>query len=494
MDVRCERCHTEYELDDGSVVDPGTEVQCTSCGYTFLVRPDGTAAPLPSEAPPPAAEWILETVDGQIHRFRNLTSLQKWIIERKITREDRISRAGMGWRRLGEIVELAPFFDVVDEADRARAAKAGARDLVAEAAAARQAGLRGSPAQGVPTVGGATRRSTPPELPRPAFDASPAGAGALEPRGLGPRDLGVVEAPLPAGDMETHVVRREHGWLKMAVGLGVAGVVAFVGIRFWQAQDLQGAGGGEVARAGGPLRGEPAPAAPVNVNVNVAAPPTVPAPANATAPASAIAAAPAAANAPSATNVAAGAAAVAEPAGNAPAAGAKPAAKDDASKDGERDKADRPAPTYEKLVTDADRALENGSREKASRLYERALELRPTGPEAMTGLGFVMLDRGKADLAVGYFKRAGGHAPAVFGLAEAYRALGETAGAVQSYERYLALSPGGADASAARRQLKTLQARTEPAPSAPRPAAAPAADPNAPPPSPASVLNESAAP
>src|SRR5688572_22550804 len=110
MDVRCERCQTEYELEDSSVSEAGTQVQCTVCGNTFLVtRPAGAGAADPE--PPPPAEWMLETSDGQLHRFRNLTSLQKWIIERKVTRDDKISRTGHAWRKLGDIVELAPFFD-----------------------------------------------------------------------------------------------------------------------------------------------------------------------------------------------------------------------------------------------------------------------------------------------------------------------------------------------------------------------------------------------
>src|SRR4029078_13420797 len=140
VDVRCERCQTEYELEDSSVSEEGTQVQCMACGNTFLVTRPAPGSLVEPDSPP-AAEWLLETSDGQAHRFRNLTSLQKWIIERKVTREDRISRTGHAWRRLGEIVELEPFFDGVDEADRARAAALTARGgpgLKAEAQAVRR--------------------------------------------------------------------------------------------------------------------------------------------------------------------------------------------------------------------------------------------------------------------------------------------------------------------------------------------------------------------
>ena len=129
MDVRCDRCETEYELDDDSVSEGGASVQCTTCGHTFVVGQDGvTIAQIVPTPPagladltgPQAADWLLATEDGQTHRFRDLTTLQKWIVERKATREDRVSQRGGEWHPLAEVDELAPFFDVVDQADRAR--------------------------------------------------------------------------------------------------------------------------------------------------------------------------------------------------------------------------------------------------------------------------------------------------------------------------------------------------------------------------------------
>jgi len=47
MDVRCDRCQTEYELDDDSVAERGASVQCTSCGHTFVVSRQKPATPTP---------------------------------------------------------------------------------------------------------------------------------------------------------------------------------------------------------------------------------------------------------------------------------------------------------------------------------------------------------------------------------------------------------------------------------------------------------------
>jgi predicted Zn finger-like uncharacterized protein len=133
MDVRCERCLTEYELGDDSVSEAGTSVQCTTCGHTFRVRRSLAKAPGsilagPLAIAPAVVEWRLHTAKGQVHRFLELSVVHRWIVERKVTRQDRISRPGEPWRQLDEIEELQPFFDIVDEADRTRAALARAEE------------------------------------------------------------------------------------------------------------------------------------------------------------------------------------------------------------------------------------------------------------------------------------------------------------------------------------------------------------------------------
>ena len=55
MDVRCEKCQTEYELDEARLKPGGVTVKCTNCGHMFKIRKRaitnvGLAAPSASSA------------------------------------------------------------------------------------------------------------------------------------------------------------------------------------------------------------------------------------------------------------------------------------------------------------------------------------------------------------------------------------------------------------------------------------------------------------
>jgi len=149
MDVACEKCKENYEFDDSRITEAGVTVKCTTCGHVFKVKrrapvvtmsvnpPDGqmSVSPASATAPPfgagtfvpsvPGAtpaprdkEWKVRQANGNVFQFRELTTLQKWIVERKVSRDDEISLNGDTWKRLGNIAELASFFQVVDEAQK----------------------------------------------------------------------------------------------------------------------------------------------------------------------------------------------------------------------------------------------------------------------------------------------------------------------------------------------------------------------------------------
>src|ERR1043166_663648 len=53
MDVRCEKCQTEYELDESRLKPGGVTVKCTNCGHMFKIRkrtPPNVGLPAVSDA------------------------------------------------------------------------------------------------------------------------------------------------------------------------------------------------------------------------------------------------------------------------------------------------------------------------------------------------------------------------------------------------------------------------------------------------------------
>lgn len=136
MDVGCPKCETEYELDDARVGEDGATVKCSLCAHVFRVRRTQAAITLPelpaqkpSEpehfdlASAPGREWKLRQASGNVLSCRDLLALQKWIIEGKVKREDEVSLSGENWKRLGDIPELASFFQAVVEPSKAQPSK-----------------------------------------------------------------------------------------------------------------------------------------------------------------------------------------------------------------------------------------------------------------------------------------------------------------------------------------------------------------------------------
>ncbi|HEY4395650.1 MAG TPA: tetratricopeptide repeat protein [Polyangia bacterium] len=429
MDVRCDRCQTEYELDDASVADGGASVQCTNCGHTFVVareRPAGTPTPMagnPSGASNPTPSWMLTTEEGKTHRFRDSQTLQKWVVERRVTRADRVCPPGGSWRRLGDVDELRPFFDVVAQADRAAAAARGSRP-------------------------------TRPETPRASAPSRPYVSADLDDDdvltgGKGGRSLvSASYAPMTSDDLALAGLGPRHTGRNLLIGVVVAGAVAaaaYVGFK--------GTGGlhlpGSASTAPTPPPATPAPAAPAP------APPPAPAapPTPAAAP-PAPAAPPVPAAVPPPPVAAAPAAPPPSPAPSQPAPAAAPPAP-------AREAAGEHSRSYDQLIREGDRAIENGQTAKAQKLYDEALRLHPSGVEAVAGSAYVLLDKEKPLAAIDTFRRALSIAPsfgpALFGLGEAYRHEGQPAQAVAAYKKYLDALPGGPYSTAARRQVRELE-------------------------------------
>jgi predicted Zn finger-like uncharacterized protein len=148
MDVRCEKCLTEYELDESRLKPGGVTVKCTNCGHMFKIRKRsntnvGAVPERPASAPPTRAQtnssdpmsgaadgervWMIRLETGETKTCRELATLQQWIVAGVVTRESLISRTGKTWKRLGDITELGSYFSVADEARGQRQQRASDR-------------------------------------------------------------------------------------------------------------------------------------------------------------------------------------------------------------------------------------------------------------------------------------------------------------------------------------------------------------------------------
>jgi predicted Zn finger-like uncharacterized protein len=149
MDVKCERCNTEYEFDDALVSGRGTTVKCTNCGHKFKIRrSDGDFS---------EDFWNVTTGDGRTLVFTSLRELQRAIQGYLVERNDRLSRGGLPPKAIGQIPELAPFFDQREAAKRNQSGRAiKTQDGLGPAAAAAALNADRRP-----------RQATKPEFPAP---------------------------------------------------------------------------------------------------------------------------------------------------------------------------------------------------------------------------------------------------------------------------------------------------------------------------------------
>jgi predicted Zn finger-like uncharacterized protein len=184
MDVRCTQCGTEYEFDAERVKPTGVTVKCTTCGHVFKVQRDGLATDPPAPAVAPGTEgWMVRHKDGTVMRFKELTTLQKWIVEQKVSATDEISKSGKSWKKLGEIAELASFFQVVAAARAAQHSAAAAAPASVPPGPGVSPTTPEAPTTAMPTP--ATTNTPMPPQPEP---------GA--PGDVGPTDLG-EGGPMP---------------------------------------------------------------------------------------------------------------------------------------------------------------------------------------------------------------------------------------------------------------------------------------------------------
>ncbi|HRI50669.1 MAG TPA: hypothetical protein PLW65_10845, partial [Pseudomonadota bacterium] len=137
----------------------------------------GAAAPSPSSSLP--RPWLVrKRGSAEVLRCPDLTTLRQWIVERRIARDDEISRTGQRFRRLGSVVEFESLFYSAEQ-ERARRRTTGQ--------------FTPAPVPSAPIGATSSPRLTP--VPTPV--ATTPGAGAPSPRPTPVPAAAAVEAKKP---------------------------------------------------------------------------------------------------------------------------------------------------------------------------------------------------------------------------------------------------------------------------------------------------------
>jgi len=439
---------------------------------------------------------MLRQANSSVVRFGDLPTLQRWILDGKVDKDDEISRTGVTWRPLASIAELSAFFRVRDEVqgpetaagEAAAAASFSPQPSEVYASPARSgmfsqpppppapAGAAAAMATGVspipsgeymrppspvtavsprPDMSGAygvsPQPSTPPGGPDPAWTATGPGASAswsAPPRPASTRS-GPLLTPRRVSDafgefgefsdefeLTGHAQRRTI--LGVIVGMVLLGVAVGV-LLLWIGGHLDRPGEAESATMA--TRGEAAPPRPTSGKLAVPEPgpkppEAVPAPEPKPEP-------------------------VAKPTPKPKAAPRVTPPRKVVKKVVQRPPPPPPRRGYDGLLMSARKALMEGRAAQALEEYERASELNTRSPEPRAGIGWAYINMKKPHIAVLKFQEALRKNPrygdAYIGLGKAYRMLGRINDAIQAYERYLQLHPNGPSASIARNALRLLK-------------------------------------
>lgn len=440
MKTSCPECRTEHIVNDESVPLEGLQVTCTQCQAVFNARRPNPSLPEPRSDD----EWMLRQAGGNIFRFRELTTLQRWIVERKISRDDEISRTGIKWERLGNIAELATFFQVVEAAPPASTAPEPAYEQTV--------------APSAPVL-----PSSSAELKAEWAGANAGLPGAVENGGWS--FIGDDANDDDDDDFPIVPPRRRRGLAVAGATVLLVGVAVVVGWRVFPNESLA-----LVERARGVAFG------PTDAGPEGGSEPEVESPSLSGA---------------SSDQDGGMSQSVPETAALPTGGGEETVETAEIAEDGEPDTAEKEEPeivappdkspkaaegggelsekaaegaggaSFDGLLARADRLRQSDRPRRALPLYEEALKMDPHDPDALCGMGWAYLDLGKVAAATATFLDVVKHNPrfsdAHLGLGESYRARDMKRDSVKHYRRYLELFPSGPEATVAKRWIGELE-------------------------------------
>lgn len=517
MDVRCPQCQTLYEIDDDRVKSNDATLKCRECQHLFRLG----VGRVPSRED--AQRWMVrESRGGDILYFDEFDTLHGWIMEREVDRTWEISRTGDSWKKLGEVGEFETIFQAVasgsgvhpekdgggggesDSSAGPRAARPEEAESESRPRASTQSQFdRGESSRRPPAepagAGAGPDEVTQPDAEAAAGESSPtpgdggdaeseaqkdvqlesgrfAGASDDASATEGQRDEGDDDAwrfegetgreaepegarfetddPVEAfdDDLEFEQGRR---WPYVLVLLVVAGVggYAWYAQPSWLVETVR-----KYVTTDQQPSSAPSPASVDSGDASVDAESDVAEPV-----------APLRASVREA--LAAGRTAVDE----AVADRVKPAiekaralrgsgvqrAKDVADRQADRRQQSPSGGGVAGVLSQARDALQNGDAASARETFQTAVDQAPGNPEALSGLGWALVELGRSEAAISRFKEArqadSSHGDAYMGMARAQRNLGRYREALETYQSYLDAFPNGSKASIAEYQSEQLR-------------------------------------
>ncbi len=450
MDISCPQCQTLYEIDEARLGQTRITLQCSDCGHQFGVEP--------GRGPQDERQrrWMVERQEsGDVLYCRDFKQLHEWLMSQEVGPDDRISRSGERWTKLGDIGELTPIFKAVESIAEFSANQAGDEGSATrpqrprvdstEGAAQRrevrpraQTNKQWSAAEvggdGEASDGEAAKAQSAPRQVRlegQRFGEGEANSGGGEAEDEGrERELTLGEQELRPGGFDESEGRSPWRWVAMVLVLA-----ALIGGGWWgYDMVMEGADEDGIARAGqeDAQGGEAA----IGEAVDAVA---------------------------HAGQAAAVAGVTSE--GRARLDEARRGAGQAAEEAAERAAAEAAPASLGELLARAERSRDRGDIAQALERYEAVFERSPQHPEAMIGVGWTHLRGGQMSTAIEAFEEAYASHPdrgeALIGVGRAHRDAGNYGEALEAYERYLERHPGGAERSIAEFQSQEMRRRME---------------------------------
>ena len=115
------------------MADPPTGIEMVSTTLADVTtakpvppRPVTPPTPVPAgPTPPENANSVFLKQDGKVYLVRDWATLQRWIMEHRVGRDDMVSEGGVNWDRVGGRPELGSFFAAMEKIEAAEMAGIG---------------------------------------------------------------------------------------------------------------------------------------------------------------------------------------------------------------------------------------------------------------------------------------------------------------------------------------------------------------------------------